>query len=129
MAEANEFILFGPILGLIFKKWDERPRRRETVSQFVIPAKPRETGREPGSRSPRDDAISLDTGSPYAARRSSGMTDFIHYDTLSQERGTYKEPFIPTLPGGVSRRRRVNSHQLFHIMQTLPLTGPWPVGA
>jgi len=57
----------------------------EVVSQFVIPAKPRETGREPGSRSPRDDAISLDSGSRYAARRSSGMTDFIHYDTPSGE--------------------------------------------
>ena len=34
---------------------------KETVSQFVIPAKPRETGREPGSRSPRDDVISLDS--------------------------------------------------------------------
>jgi hypothetical protein len=28
------------------------------VSQFVIPAEPRETGREPGTRSPRDDVIS-----------------------------------------------------------------------
>ena len=34
---------------------------KEAVSQFVIPAKPRETGREPGSRSLRDDAISLDS--------------------------------------------------------------------
>jgi len=55
----------------------------EAVSQFVIPAKPRETGREPGSRSPRDIAISLDSGSRYAARRSSGMTGFPHYDTVS----------------------------------------------
>ncbi len=63
------------------------PPPSEAVSQFVIPAKPRETGREPGSRSTRDDAISLDSGSRYAARRSSGMTGFIHYDTASQGGG------------------------------------------
>ncbi len=61
------------------KGWPESATKRhsprnEAVSQFVIPAKPRETGREPGSRSPRDDAISLDSGSRYAARRSPGMT-------------------------------------------------------
>jgi len=55
----------------------------EAVSQFVIPAKPRETGREPGSRSQRDDAVSLDSGSRYAARRSSGMTGLRYYDTAS----------------------------------------------
>jgi hypothetical protein len=30
---------------------------KEAVSHFVIPAKPRERGREPGSRSPRYDTI------------------------------------------------------------------------
>ncbi len=53
----------------------ELPRRREAVSQSVIPATSRDAGSEPGSRSPRDDAISLDSGSRYASRRSSGMTD------------------------------------------------------
>jgi hypothetical protein len=79
----------------------------EAVSQFVIPAKPRETGREPGSRSPRDDAISLDSGSRYAARRSSGMTGFIHYDTVSDGGGLTHQrrgkvgviPVFSTLPG------------------------------
>jgi len=63
------------------------PPPSEGVLQLVIPAKPRETGREPGSRSFRYDDISLDSGSRYAARRSSGMTGFIHYDTPSQGGG------------------------------------------
>ena len=40
-----------------------------------------------GSISPRDVAISLDSGSRYAARRASGMTGFMHYDTVSYRDG------------------------------------------
>jgi len=36
---------------------------KETVSQFVIPAKFSEAGREPGSRTNRDDSPFLDSGS------------------------------------------------------------------
>ena len=53
----------------------------QAVSQCVIPAKSRETGREPGSRSLRDDSISLDAGSRYSPHRSSGMTFSANYDT------------------------------------------------
>jgi hypothetical protein len=55
----------------------------EAVSQFVIPAKSRETGREPGSRSPRYDAHFLDSISRFAAHRSFGMTGLRYYDTAS----------------------------------------------
>jgi hypothetical protein len=50
------------ILQYLKKILNDKAIRKPGVSQFVIPAKPRETGREPGSRSPRDDAISLDSG-------------------------------------------------------------------
>jgi len=53
----------------------------ETVSQFVIPAKPHERGREPESRSTLDDLIFLDSGSRPALQDSSGMTAFSQYDT------------------------------------------------
>ncbi len=48
----------------------------ETVSQFVIPAEFRKTGRDPGSISSRYDAVFLDSGSLYSSRRSSGMMFF-----------------------------------------------------
>jgi len=54
--------------------------KNTNIAVFVIPAKPRKTGREPESRSAWDDLISLDSGSRYASRRSSGMTAFLNYD-------------------------------------------------
>ena len=46
------------------------------MPEFLIPAKSRETGREPGSRSLRYEAVFLDSGSLSASLRSSGMTFF-----------------------------------------------------
>jgi hypothetical protein len=63
----------------------------ENVSQFVIPAKSRETGREPGSRNPRDDNNFVDSGSRYAAHRSSGMTGLKYYDTASIRKGKKRD--------------------------------------
>jgi hypothetical protein len=53
------------------------------IAVFVIPAKPRKTGREPESRSAWADLIFLDSGSRYASRRSSGMTAFLYFDIVS----------------------------------------------
>jgi hypothetical protein len=51
--------------------------KNTNIVVFVIPAKPRKTGREPESRSASDDLVFLDSGSRYASRRSSGMTAFL----------------------------------------------------
>jgi hypothetical protein len=59
----------------------------EAVSQFVIPAKPRETGREPGSRISWIDLVFLDSGSRNALHRSSGMMVYLHCDTVSDRGG------------------------------------------
>ena len=56
-----------PVQGILLK---------QTVSQFVIPAKSRETGGEPGPISSRHDDVFMDSGSLFASRRSSGMTLF-----------------------------------------------------
>jgi hypothetical protein len=48
---------------------------KEAVPQFVIPAKPRETGREPGSIKDLFRLYILDSGSRSPSVNSSGMTD------------------------------------------------------
>jgi hypothetical protein len=55
----------------------------EVVSQSVIPAKPREVGREPGSRSFWSCSVFLDSGTRDAQHRSSGMTVLWNCDTVS----------------------------------------------
>jgi len=53
----------------------------ETVSQFVIPAKSADGGREPGSRkSFYYIDLLLDSGSRSAKLSSSGMTGSVNYD-------------------------------------------------
>lgn len=61
----------------------DRAAAAEAVPKSVIPAKLRETGRDPGSRGPRYEGIFLDSGSHSASRRSSGMTFFLKYDSVS----------------------------------------------
>ena len=63
----------------------------EPASPFVIPAKPRGKGREPGSRIDCTDLASLDSGSRDALHRSSGMTGCFHCDTVSDAKGNNKQ--------------------------------------
>ena len=67
------------------------PPPSETVSQFVIPAKPRLAGREPGSRSFRNYIVIQDSGSRDTQHRSSGMTGFSHCDTTAFLRGKFNK--------------------------------------
>jgi hypothetical protein len=55
------------------------------VSQFVIPAKSRGAGCEPGSRMIRYDTIFLDSGSRPESLGSPGMTGSSNCDTASKD--------------------------------------------
>jgi hypothetical protein len=74
------------------------PPRNPAVSQFVIPAKSRGAGCEPGSRVILFPVILLDSGSRPRAFCSPGMTVLLNYDTGLISKRCTRDPNIRHLP-------------------------------